>query len=71
MIKKQYVSLPHVICKKIPLKNGEPLPFEIGKEYHFAQMGRIYVYYRIVGDQFRITDIRLGYRQYKECFSKL
>ena len=63
MMRKQYVSQRPVKCIAVPLYHGEPMSFEIGKVYHFVQQGRVFVLY----NPYR-TDIKIGYRQFKECF---
>ena len=58
------------VCNKIPLRHGEPLPFKVGVRYSFAQIGRVFVYYRPHTDGYRETDIKIGYKQFRECFKE-
>ena len=59
------------LCKKIPLRQGKPLDFVIGEKYVVSQMGHIFAFYEPKNGEYRITDIRLGYRQFKECFIRV
>lgn len=56
------------LCKKIPFRLGKPLGFVIDEKYVVSQIGHVFAFYEPKNGEYRITDVRLGYRQFKECF---
>ena len=57
------------VCKKIP--QNKPQDFVLGERYIFAQERRVFVLYEPRNDVYRRTDIKIGYRQFRECFERV